>query len=102
MNKLIFIPDSKTADGRRKVPTSDRAMAILSVRCTGRSEVGLPFKALTRRSPDNGRQVISTSSRESWPAERPGLVLQSTRLWNTGAAGNWKSGSRDEDNGTQG
>lgn len=32
MNKLIFIPDSKTANGRRKVPMSDRALVILSVR----------------------------------------------------------------------
>jgi integrase len=38
MNKLIFIPDSKTQSGRRKVPMSDRAMAILSVRCAGKSE----------------------------------------------------------------
>jgi hypothetical protein len=38
MNKLIFIPDSKTANGRRKVPMSDRALVILSVRCAGRSE----------------------------------------------------------------
>jgi integrase len=38
MNKLLFIPDSKTANGRRKVPMSDRALVILSVRCAGRSE----------------------------------------------------------------
>jgi integrase len=38
MNKSIFIPDSKTANGRRKGPISDRAMAILSARCTGRNE----------------------------------------------------------------
>ncbi len=36
MNKLIFIPDSKTPNG--KVPMSDRAMAILSARCAGKSE----------------------------------------------------------------
>jgi integrase len=35
MNKLIFIPDSKTPNGRRKVPMSDRVMAVLSARCTG-------------------------------------------------------------------
>jgi hypothetical protein len=38
MNKLIFVPDSKTSNGRRKVPLSDRAMAILISRCAGRSE----------------------------------------------------------------
>jgi integrase len=38
INKLIFIPDSKTPTGRRNVPLSNRAMAILSARCAGRSE----------------------------------------------------------------
>ncbi len=38
INKLIFIPDSKTPTGRRNVPLSNRAMTILSARCTGRSE----------------------------------------------------------------
>ena len=38
MNKLIFIPDSKTLSGRRKIPMSDRATAILSARCSGRDE----------------------------------------------------------------
>jgi integrase len=38
MSKLIFIPDSKTPSGRRRVPMSDRAMAILSIRCASRSE----------------------------------------------------------------
>jgi integrase len=36
MNKLIFIPDSKTQSGRRKIPISDRAISILSTRCAGR------------------------------------------------------------------
>ncbi len=45
MNKLIFIPDSKTANGRRKVPMSDRVMVILGARCAGRSEGwGFPSK----------------------------------------------------------
>ena len=37
-NKFIFVPDSKTPNGRRKVPMSDRALALLSVRCNGRCE----------------------------------------------------------------
>ena len=38
MNKLIVIPDSKTSNGRRKIPMSDRVMAVLSARCGGRNE----------------------------------------------------------------
>ena len=38
MNKLIFIPDSKTPSGTRRIPMSDRAMSILSARCAGRSQ----------------------------------------------------------------
>jgi integrase len=38
MDKSIFIPDSKTPHGRRNIPLSNRAMAILSARCSGRSD----------------------------------------------------------------
>jgi integrase len=38
MNKLIFVPDSKTPSGRREVPMSDRVLAVLSSRCAGRKE----------------------------------------------------------------
>ena len=37
-NKLIFVPDSKTPSGRRRVPMSDRVLALLRVRCGERSE----------------------------------------------------------------
>lgn len=32
-NRIIFVPDSKTKDGRRKVPMTDRVYAILRRRC---------------------------------------------------------------------
>lgn len=31
--KVLFVPDSKTPDGRRSIPLSDRAIAILKRRC---------------------------------------------------------------------
>ncbi|MGE5110567.1 MAG: tyrosine-type recombinase/integrase [Acidobacteriaceae bacterium] len=37
-NRLIFNPDSKTRQGRRWIPMSDRVFEILSGRCTGRTE----------------------------------------------------------------
>lgn len=38
MNKLIFIPDSKTPSGTRRIPMSDRAVSILRARCAGRDQ----------------------------------------------------------------
>src|SRR5215831_3574972 len=37
-NRLIFVPDSKTAEGRRLVPMSRRVFEILSERCSIRQE----------------------------------------------------------------
>jgi integrase len=37
-NRTIFVPDSKTPDGRRMVPMSDRVYEILRVRARGRKE----------------------------------------------------------------
>ena len=37
-NRIIFVPDSKTPDGRRMIPISDRALGILQVRVGQRHE----------------------------------------------------------------
>jgi integrase len=37
-NRVIFVPDSKTADGRRMIPMSDRVCEVLRTRASGRSE----------------------------------------------------------------
>jgi integrase len=37
-NKFIFVPDSKTPSGTRRVPMSNRVLALLNSRCSGRSE----------------------------------------------------------------
>jgi integrase len=37
-NRVIFVPDSKTPDGRRTVPISDRALGVLRARTTGRRQ----------------------------------------------------------------
>jgi integrase len=37
-NRVVFNPDSKSEKGRRFVPLSDRVLAILKVRCAGRTE----------------------------------------------------------------
>jgi integrase len=45
-NRVFFIPDSKTDNGRRFVPLSDRALELLKVRCGERRE-GWIFKAFS-------------------------------------------------------
>ena len=37
-NRVVFVPDSKTPDGRRTVPISDRALDLLRTRCANRRE----------------------------------------------------------------
>lgn len=48
-NKVIFVPDSKTPDGRRMVPMSDRVLSLLRVRCGSRRE-GWVFPSKRSRS----------------------------------------------------
>jgi len=39
-NKIIFVPDSKTPEGRRMIPMSDRAYELLQIRADGKHRVG--------------------------------------------------------------
>ena len=48
-NKVIFVPDSKTPNGRRPVPISDRVEKVLRQRCGNRRE-GWVFPAKRSRS----------------------------------------------------
>src|ERR1017187_3902073 len=45
-NRVFFIPDSKTDNGRRFVPLSDRAAELLKARC-GERRQGWVFKAFS-------------------------------------------------------
>ncbi len=37
-SRVIFVPDSKTEEGRRRVPMSNRVFDVLKQRCEGRRE----------------------------------------------------------------
>lgn len=43
-SRTIFVPDSKTPEGRRLVPMSRRVLDILKKRCGTRSDGGIPSK----------------------------------------------------------
>jgi len=47
-NRIIFVPDSKTVDGRRIIPMSDRAYEVLRVRAAGKAEEWLFPSARSR------------------------------------------------------
>ena len=48
-NRIIFVPDSKTVDGRRMIPMSDRAYEVLRARAAGKAE-GWLFPSARSRS----------------------------------------------------
>ena len=50
-NRVIFVPDSKTAEGRRLVPMSGRVFEILRNRCDARQEGWTPLAILLLPNP---------------------------------------------------
>jgi len=61
-DKVIFVPDSKTPDGRRMVPMSDRVISLLKTRCGKRKE-GWVFTS--KRSESGHLTTIARRFREA-------------------------------------
>lgn len=61
-NKVLFVPDSKTPDGRRTIPMSDRVFALLSTRCKDRRE-GWVFQS--KRSGSGHLTTVGKQFREA-------------------------------------
>jgi integrase len=59
------VPDSKTINGIREVPLSDRALGVLRKRCGTRRNgwLFLPIEAFSGRSPDNHGNQVSPGAR---------------------------------------
>ena len=77
-NRIIFVPDSKTADGRRMIPMSDRVCEVLRRRAGGRSE-GWLFPSQRSRCghlTDVGRQFREARAKAGLPGD---LVLYCCR-----------------------
>jgi hypothetical protein len=76
-NRVIFVPDSKTTEGRRLVPMSGRVFEILEqMRCeTG--GLGISVKALRVRA-STVMQSLPKSAQQSGPSERTGSLLCAT------------------------
>ena len=77
-NRIIFVPDSKTADGRRMIPMSDRVCEVLRRRADGRSE-GWLFPSQRSKCghlTDVGRQFREARAKAGLPGD---LVLYCCR-----------------------
>jgi hypothetical protein len=74
-NRVIFVPDSKTPEGRRLVPMSRRVFEILAMRCGTRKD-GWVFPSKRSRSGHlRSVQLVSRSARRSWTSGGARLVL---------------------------
>jgi integrase len=74
--RLIFVPDSKTVEGRRLVPMSGRVLEILRVRCDARQE-GWVFPS-KRSGAGHLRSICNlfrTSAQQGGSSERTGSLL---------------------------
>jgi integrase len=101
-DRVIFVPDSKTPNGRRLVPMTDRVVDLLLVRCGARRE-GWVFPS--KRSKSGHLTTLAKRFREadkSRPFRKLGLVLWAARLRHSGLERNGESGCRHEDDGAQG
>ena len=85
-HRVIFVPDSKTPEGRRTIPMSDRVYELLRIRAMGKT-TGCLFPSTRSECghlTDVGKQFRS-ARREAQLPEALVLYCGSTRLWNEGA-----------------
>jgi len=78
-NRVIFVPDSETADGRRMIPMSDRVCEVLRSRAAGRSEGWLfpPKRSKCGHLTNVGRQFREARAKAGLTDD---LVLYCSRL----------------------
>ena len=68
-NRVIFVPDSKTPEGRRLVPMSGRVFEILRIRCGTRTE-GWVFPSKRPRQGISAQFAISFEKHATQPGFR--------------------------------
>ena len=67
--RVIFVPDSKTEEGRRRVPMSSRVCDLLKQRCEGRREGWFSHRSVPRllTSPQWRRDFVKPGSKLGFP-----------------------------------
>jgi integrase len=104
-NRVIFVPDSKTAEGRRLVPMSGRPFEILRTRCDARQVrcqtggLGISIQALRVGALEVNLQSLPKSEQQSGPSERIGSLLCATRLWHASSHANRQPCGRNANDG---
>jgi len=75
-NRMTFVPDSKTPEGRRLVPMSRRVLERLRAPCGTRAEgLGVSVQAFCCGSPSLNRSAVSKGAATSRPPEGTGPFI---------------------------
>jgi integrase len=102
-SRVIFVPDSKTEEGRRYIPMSDRVFDLLKARCCDKAGgMGFSVKAGGDRSSYDHGKEFSQSQSQGRTSRGSCFVLRTPRLRYPNFAEDWKSGGGNEDHGTSG
>jgi hypothetical protein len=101
----IFVPDSKTPEGRRTIPMSERVFQILRPRCgTKTSGWVFPSRRKTAKFPSPWLDCgsLSGGTKESGPSGKTGPLLRASRFWHHGRQPDGQPEGGDEGDGPQG
>ena len=75
-NRVIFVPESRTPEGRRLVPMSRRVLERLRAPCCTRAEgLGVSVQAFCCGSPSLNRSAVSKGAATSRPPEGTGPFI---------------------------
>jgi hypothetical protein len=75
--RLIHVVDSKTVNGIRYVPMSDRVFTVLKTLCGTRTKrLGVPVQAIRVRTSDHDGRKVPSGTREGRTAQETGAVLR--------------------------
>jgi integrase len=100
--RLIFVPDSKTVNGIRDVPMSDRVLDLLRIRCGSRRQDWVfPSKRSKSGSPYYNGGQVPAGPKGGRTAEEPGPLLWPSRLRDAGTKEDREPETSDGGNGTR-
>ena len=100
--RVIFVPDSKTEEGRRRVPMSNRVFDVLRAVRRKARRMGLPIEACRVCSPHHNGEKIPRSQGQGWASRKSCPVLWAARFRHSDSEEHRKPGCRNENDGPQG
>ena len=100
--RVIFVPDSKTEEGRRRVPMSNRVFDFLTGGAAQGAKDGSSHRSVPSLPPHHNGKKIPRSQGKGWASRRSCPVLWAARLRHSDSEEDRKPGCRDENDGPQG